>query len=143
MRKKKSFPVVHALENGDDSTVRGIKDVLRKETVDRIDVERVLDMLERTGSKERAESLTEELGPTSHGDHRCGGAVTRPPSPSQRTGGLPLDQNKVSLLQSGTSNAISNAQIKPNERRETRELGACHHHAVGCARLGSHYCFCF
>ena len=62
MRKKKSFPVVHALENGDDSTVKGIKDVLRKETVERSDVERVLDMLEKTGSKERAESLTEELG---------------------------------------------------------------------------------
>ncbi len=62
MRKKKSFPVVHALENGDDSTVREIKDVLRKETVKRSDVERVLDMLEKTGSKERAESLTEELG---------------------------------------------------------------------------------
>lgn len=62
MRKKKSFPVVHALEHGDDSTIKGVKDVLGKESVDEADVKQVLGMLEKTGSKERAESLTEELG---------------------------------------------------------------------------------
>ena len=62
MRKKKSFPVVHALENGDDSTIRGIKEVLGKESVDEADVQQVLGMLEETGSKERAESLIEDLG---------------------------------------------------------------------------------
>lgn len=61
-RKKKSFPVVHALEHGDDSTIRSVKDVLGKESVDENDVQQVLGMLEKTGSKERAESLTEELG---------------------------------------------------------------------------------
>ena len=62
MRKKKSFPVVHALEHGDDSTIRGVKDVLGKESIDEADVQQVLGMLEKTGSKQRAESLTEELG---------------------------------------------------------------------------------
>ena len=62
LRKKKSFPVVHALENGSDSTIRGIKEVLGKDSIDEADVQQVLDMLEKTGSKERAESLTEELG---------------------------------------------------------------------------------
>ena len=62
LRKKKSFPVVHALENGNDSTIRGIKEILGKESIDEADVQQVLHMLEKTGSKERAESLTEELG---------------------------------------------------------------------------------
>ena len=50
------------LEHGDDSTIRGVKDVLSKESVDEADVQQVLGMLEKTGSMERAESLTEELG---------------------------------------------------------------------------------
>ena len=62
LRKKKSFPVVHALENGDDSTIKSIKEVLGKESIDEADVQQVLDMLEETGSKERAESLIEDLG---------------------------------------------------------------------------------
>ena len=62
LRKKKTFPVVHALQNGDDSTIRGVKDVLGKESIGEADVQQVLGMLEKTGSKERAESLTEELG---------------------------------------------------------------------------------
>ena len=60
--RRRRSPLSTRFQNGDDSTIRGVKDVLGKESIGEADVQQVLGMLEKTGSKERAESLTEELG---------------------------------------------------------------------------------
>ena len=67
LRKKKTFPVVHALQNGDDSTIRGIKEILGKESIDEADVQRVLGMLEKDRLQGTRRVSHRGAGAPSHG----------------------------------------------------------------------------
>ena len=58
-RKKKSFPVVYALENSGGDDKRRLKEIYSNNTLDQGDVTRVLEIMEGVGAKEHSERLTQ------------------------------------------------------------------------------------
>ena len=60
-RKKKSFPVVHALQRSHGEAQGALKDVYNKASLDDEDVQQVLAILEETGAQENAHQTTQEM----------------------------------------------------------------------------------
>ena len=60
LRKKKSFPVVYALEVAVGASRQKLIEVYQKDVLDRDDVEDVLDVLEELGAADKAEQVTQE-----------------------------------------------------------------------------------
>ena len=58
-RKKNSFPVVHAMEHAEGSDAETLERVYGKDEPDDDDVEAVLGVMRRVGTRERADELTE------------------------------------------------------------------------------------
>ncbi len=56
-RKKKSFPIVLALQNADGTDRRRLEAIYRKQTLDQHDVDQVLDILEAVGAQESAQYM--------------------------------------------------------------------------------------
>ena len=56
-RKKKSFPIVLALQNADPPDRRRLEEIYSKPTLDQNDVDRVLDILESLGAQETAQYM--------------------------------------------------------------------------------------
>ena len=56
-RKKKSFPIVLALQNADAPSRRRLEAIYRKQTLDQHDVDQVLDILEAVGAQESAQYM--------------------------------------------------------------------------------------
>lgn len=61
-RKKKSFPIVYAMEVGRKSSIDDLNKVFNKSTLDDGDVEKVLVALDDTNAKNKCEANTQEMG---------------------------------------------------------------------------------
>ena len=59
-RKKKSFPIVCALEVATDASCQKLLDIYGKETLEQADVDQVLDVLGELGVAQRAQEVTRE-----------------------------------------------------------------------------------
>jgi geranylgeranyl diphosphate synthase type I len=62
LRKKKTFPVVHAFEKGQGAAAATLRRVYQKDSLTQQDVEEVLEALEVSGARGEAEALVSKLG---------------------------------------------------------------------------------
>ena len=62
LRKKKTFPVVHAFEKGEGDAAATVRRVYQKKSLSQRDVEEVLEALEAAGARTEAEGLAGRLG---------------------------------------------------------------------------------
>jgi geranylgeranyl diphosphate synthase type I len=61
-RKKKSFPIVYAMEVGDKSSIDDLNKVFNKLTLDDGDVDKVLVALDHANAKNKSEITTQKIG---------------------------------------------------------------------------------
>lgn len=62
LRKKKTFPVVHAFEKGQGAAAATLRRVYQKDSLTQQDVEEVLEALDVSGARSEAEALASKLG---------------------------------------------------------------------------------